>query len=60
MVTRMELTDEELQEFRDIWRRTFKEDIPIGDARQRALELIELYAQLAKPLPSERGSISAA
>jgi hypothetical protein len=51
----MELTDEELQEFRDIWKRTFKEDISAGDARQRASEIIELYGQLAKPLPSERG-----
>ena len=50
----MELTEEELQEFRDIWKRTFNEEISIGDARQCALQLIELYGQLAKPLPSER------
>ncbi len=52
----MELTHEELQEFRTIWKKVFKEEITISDARQCALQLIELYAQLAKPLPSERKS----
>jgi hypothetical protein len=56
IVLGMELTDEELQEFRAIWNRAFKEEIPPGDARLRALQLIELYAQLARPLPSERES----
>jgi hypothetical protein len=51
----MQLSDEEIQEFQAIWKRTFKEDIAPGDARHRAMQLIELYAQLAKPLPSERG-----
>jgi hypothetical protein len=56
MVSGMELTDEELHEFQAIWKRTFKEDLSLGDARQCASQLIELYTQLAKPLPSERGS----
>jgi hypothetical protein len=56
----MELTDGELQEFCAIWKKTFKEDLAIGDARQCASQLIELYAQLAKPLPSERGSSATA
>jgi hypothetical protein len=54
----MELTDQELQEFRDIWKKVFKEEISIGDARHCAFQLIELYARLAKPLPSERKSFA--
>jgi hypothetical protein len=54
----MELTDEELQEFCAIWERAFKEEISIGDARHCASQLIELYARLAKPLPSERKSFA--
>jgi hypothetical protein len=50
----MKLTDEELQEFCQIWKKAFKEELLLGEARNRALQLIELYAQLAKPLPSER------
>jgi hypothetical protein len=52
----VELTDEELQEFQAIWKQTFKEDLSLGDARHCASQLIELYTQLAKPLPSERAS----
>jgi hypothetical protein len=55
MVSGMQLTDEELQEFQEIWKRNFKEEISLGDARHCASQLIELYTQLAKPLPSERG-----
>ena len=54
MVSGMQLTDEEIREFQEIWKRTFNEDIAIGDARHCASQLIELYTQLAKPLPSER------
>jgi hypothetical protein len=57
MVSDMQLNDEDVREFQEIWKRTFKEDIALGDARHCASQLIELYTQLAKPLPSERRSI---
>jgi hypothetical protein len=50
----MELTDEELREFSAIWKKAFKEELALGDARHYASQLIELYALLAEPLPSER------
>lgn len=47
------LTDEDIREFQDIWKRTFKEKISDGDARFTARRLLHLYAMLARPLPSE-------
>ena len=47
----MHLTNEDLTEFQAIWKREFGEDLPLNEARQRAFELLELYAVLARPLP---------
>lgn len=44
----MELTDDDILEFQEIWRNEFKETISADDARQRFHELIELYAFFAR------------
>jgi hypothetical protein len=49
----MKLTDEDLEEFRAIYKAEFNETIDIPEARAMASDLIELYMMLAKPLPSE-------
>jgi len=54
----MQLTEEDIREFGAIWKRAFNEDIPLAEARHRASQILELYAALAKPLPSERRSYS--
>lgn len=43
----MELTDEDLTEFIEIWKDEFKEDLSLGDARHHASQLLELYMLLA-------------
>lgn len=50
----MTLTDEDVREFQAIWKKAFGEELPPPAARQRAFELIELYAAVYGPLPSER------
>jgi len=42
------LTSEDLREFQEIWRRAFKEELTLGQARSHASKLIELYAMLAR------------
>jgi hypothetical protein len=49
----MQLTDDDLQEFCQIWKAEFKEDLTPEQARQQASQLLELCALLARPLPSE-------
>lgn len=48
------LTDEDLQEFIAIYKKQFRRELSFAEARAIAQPLIELYAQLARPLPSER------
>src|SRR5262245_32741445 len=55
-VSAMRLTDQDIQEFGDIWKRAFKEDLSRTDARHHASQLLELFALLAKALPSESQS----
>lgn len=52
------LTDEDLQEFIAIYKKGFGTKLPPAEARGIAILLLELYAQLAKPLPSEKPSVS--
>lgn len=54
IVSVVQLTDQDLQEFCEIWKQVFNEDLSLGDARDCASQLLELYAMLAKTLPSER------
>lgn len=50
----MHLSDEDIREFREIWKREFHEELTIEEARHHASRLLELYALLAKPTPKER------
>ena len=49
----MNLTEDDLQEFREIWRKEFDEPITAEDARQRAIALLDLYVLLSSPEPEE-------
>ncbi|MHB8523783.1 MAG: hypothetical protein ACYDH9_23930 [Limisphaerales bacterium] len=51
----MQLGEEDIREFRDIWREEFKETISPEEAHHRASLLLELYALLAG-LPPEQSS----
>ena len=42
----MTFTEDDLHEFQRLWRAEFGEDISLDDARQRALELMELLRYL--------------
>jgi len=42
----MQLTEDDLREFLEIWSEEFKEALTTADARQRAAELLELYLLL--------------
>ena len=50
----MLLTQEDIDEFKAIYKREFGEELDNGEARIMAEQLLRLYALLAKPLPSER------
>lgn len=43
----MQLTDQDLQEFIEIWQAEFKESLSTEQARERASALLELYALLS-------------
>ena len=47
----MDLDDHDIQEFIELWNKEFKETLAPAEARQRASEILELYAVLASPLP---------
>jgi hypothetical protein len=53
----MRFTDTELSQFQCLWREEFSEDISIEQARQRALEVIELFRYLGQ-LMNEQSSES--
>jgi hypothetical protein len=46
----MQLTDEDIREFSDLWRKEFNETLSPGDARRYASSILELYALLAEPV----------
>ena len=50
---RMLLTNEDCEEFRQVYKKDTGEDITIEEAREIASRLLELYRLLAQPLPSE-------
>jgi hypothetical protein len=52
----MDLDDQDIQEFIQLWKEEFKETLPPADARQCASQLLELYSVLASPLPNRRES----
>ena len=50
----MQLADEDIGEFTVLWKKEFKEALSPDEARHHASQLLELYALLSKPLPSEK------
>jgi hypothetical protein len=49
----MQLTEDDLREFMEIWSEEFKEDLTIADARERASALLDLYALLTSSWSEE-------
>ena len=47
----MQLQEEDIREFVQLWKEEFDEALSMEQARQHASGLMELYALLAKPLP---------
>jgi hypothetical protein len=47
------LTDADIQEFIEIYKKEFKESLSFKDARDMATRVLELYVVLATPLPDE-------
>lgn len=48
----VQLTDEDLREFCEIWKEEFGETITVAQARERASQLLELVELVSVPLPS--------
>lgn len=48
------LTDADIQEFIQIYREEFKEEISVKKAREMANGVMELYSLLARPLPKRK------
>ena len=44
----MELRDEDIREFAEIWKEEFGETISVSEARHHASQLMELYALLTQ------------
>lgn len=49
----MQLTNEDSEEFRAVYKKDTGEDLTIDEARGMASNLLQLYFLLARPLPSE-------
>jgi len=49
-----QLSEDDLREFRKIWKKEFHEVISLEQAEARARELLELYLLMSKPLPGEK------
>ena len=45
---RMQLTDDDLREFADLWQAEFSEILSTDEARHHAAQLLQLYAVLAE------------
>ncbi len=52
----MQLEEDEIREFQQLWLDEFKEEISSDDARQRFYELIEVYALFARVARTGPGS----
>ena len=51
----MKITDESLEEFKEIYRAEFKKEISDVDALEMATRLINLFQIIYRPLPGEPG-----
>ncbi|HEX4961375.1 MAG TPA: hypothetical protein VF173_11090 [Thermoanaerobaculia bacterium] len=49
----MEITDDDIRRFQEIWREEFEEDIGTDEAREHITRLDALYLLLARPRPKE-------
>lgn len=47
----MDLSDQDIEEFREAWRRAFGELLSESQARYHASRLMEFLLMLARPLP---------
>ncbi len=52
----MELTDDEIKEFQQIWKQEFKEDIDFTEASEKATYVLEFYK--AVYLPTDEDEIT--
>lgn len=50
----MDLTQQDIENFRRLWKKEFSENLSFEAARTEAHRLLELYALLARPLPRTR------
>lgn len=51
----MDLTDQDIREFADIWEKEFGERLTSGQAKIEAQSLLELAWLVVRPLPREAG-----
>jgi hypothetical protein len=49
----MMLTDDDVAEFRRVYKEAYGEDMPLEEARMWAIRLVRLYRILLSPTPSE-------
>jgi hypothetical protein len=54
----IDLTPEEIANFRDLWREAFNEELTAGEAKIKAEQLMGLYGQLARRLRKGKQSTS--
>lgn len=47
----MELTDDDIREYQEIWKKEFGEEISAEEARLSASQVIELFRLLLEPPP---------
>jgi len=52
----MQLSSEDIEKFREIWKRKFNEDISACEAGVKARQLIELFALLSTKPPEKPNS----
>jgi hypothetical protein len=51
----MQISDEDLEEFRRIYKEEFGEEISLAEAQTMGNRLIELFRIIMRPLPGEEG-----
>lgn len=54
----MDLEENDIAEFAELWKQEFNETISLDEARHCASQLLELYTILARPLPADRQQLS--
>lgn len=50
----MQLTDADIERFREAYREGYGEDLPMEEARVWAVKLVRLYSLLLSPTPDEQ------